>query len=330
MSATFSTPERGVLTLALSKPFYLGLACNLARSFHLRHPDTSIRFTIVTDLTDSLPGDLSWCEVVRVEPGKHGVAFKPKLSLDLLAVAPRTLFIDSDCLVYEPLDRLFTRFAGCAVATVGTEIREGEWFGDVASLCRHLEVRAIPKFNGGLYYLERGEISSSVYRRARELAGRYDELGLIRLRGHPNDELLMAAAMSLHGLAAVPDDGTFMSDPQSCPGPSSFDVLSGRRRLVNPPPPSPRHQAWYPFTTVSPAIVHFLGENALRYPYRTEAKRLECVATGTSRWLAEFVARFSVHLPGWISATAKRLLRPAYHSIFGTRPVDRTPRDQIA
>jgi len=224
-----------VLTLALGKPFYFNLACNLARSFRMWHRDDRIKFVLVTDLDKPLPADLTWCQLKRIEPGQYGAAFTPKLSLDLMVVSERTLFIDADCLVYEPLDRLFSVLAGRPVATVGTQICNGEWFGDVAMLCHRLDVSSIPKFNGGLYYLERGAASSSVFRRARELVASYDELGLVRLRGTPNDELVIASAMALHGLRAVPDDGSFMSDPQACPGPmeiNNINPVGGRERRV--------------------------------------------------------------------------------------------------
>jgi hypothetical protein len=317
-----------VLTLALGKPFYFRLACNLARSFRLWHQGNHIRFVLITDLRESLPADLSWCELVQIDPGRYGKAFKPKLSLDLMVTADRTLFIDADCLVYEGLDRMFTQFSGRPVATVGTEIRDGHWFGDVAALCRQLGVPSIPKFNGGLYYIERGDVATSVYRCARELAERYDELGLVRLRGHPNDELVMASAMSLHGLGAFPDDGSFMSDPQACPGALEVNVLTGHRRLRNPLPPSPHHRAWYPFASVSPRIVHFLDDHALRYPYRTEAARLALGAGRKPPWFANLVAIASVGFPGWAQAAIKQRLRPYFHRVFGARPIRRTFRDQ--
>jgi len=68
----------------------------------------------------------------------------------------------------------------------------------------------------------------------------------------------MAISMALHGLNAVPDDGTIMSDPQACPGGLKVDVLRGQSWLYNPPAPDPRHQSWYPFQEVRPLLVHFL------------------------------------------------------------------------
>jgi hypothetical protein len=318
--------ERAVITLALGPVMYRNMAVNLLRSIRQWHPPGDLSVTLVTDSASPLPPDLQDVSLMVLKRDELGIGFETKLHLDRLAPAPCTLFIDADCLLYEPLDRLFARLAGRPVATVGGIISEGEWFGDVGALCRQLGVPAIPKFNGGLYYIERGGTCSAVYQQARDLAGRYDELGLVRLRGRPNDELIMASAMALAGLTTVPDDGSFMSDPQACPGPMNLNILTGLRQLHNPPAPSQLHRAWYPFATVSPAIVHFLGEHAQLYPYRAEATRLSLHARGWPKPLANAWATATVQFPGWLGAFAKKTLRPLYRKIAGVRAIAPSPR----
>lgn len=320
-------PRATVITLALGRHFYLDLAINLARSFLRFHEPEDIAFRIITDRDDPLPHDLRGCERIRVNPGQFGVGFGPKLHLDQLAPGGPTLFLDSDILLYAPLDPLLAALAGKTVATIGWEISTGEWFGDVAHLCARLEVPAIPKFNGGIYYLETGSAAAAVYETAREIAGRYDELGLIRLRGHPNDELVMAGAMARHRLHPLPDDGSWMADPMACPGPLKLNVLRGRRLLINPPPPSPRHQPWNPFHQQSPALVHFLGEHALNHPYRAEALRLFLAAKGVPCSMADLIARLGILWPGNCLATAKATLRPLFHTTLGPRPIHTSPRE---
>jgi hypothetical protein len=316
----------GVITLAMGPKVYWQMAINLARSIRLWHAPRELAITIVTDRRDKLPPDLCGIEIKQLHSGELGIGFETKLHLDTLAPAEKTLFIDADCLVYSRLETLFQRAEGHPVATFGTSISEGEWFGDVKHLCATLGVSSIPKFNGGLYYLERGPASTEVYESARKLKSRYDELGLVRLRGRPNDELLVASAMALHGLPAIEDDGRYLSDPLSCQAPMSLNVLTGRRRLRNPPPPSHLHQAWYPFADVSPSIVHFLGEHVSRYPYRTEAMRLRLGALGLPHNAATLFATSAVQFPGWFASTIKRGVRPIYRQIFGTRRIAKTPR----
>lgn len=318
--------ERAVITLALGPAVYRAMAVNLARSIRRWHAPADLPIVLVTDSLEPLPPDLADVRLLKLEPHELGVGFQTKLHLDRLAPARCTLFIDADCLVYEPLDRIFSRLAGRPVATVGHAISTGEWFGDIANLCRTMGLASIPKFNGGLYYLEQGSASSAVYQQARSLVARYDELGLVRLRNQPNDELLMALSMAQAGLAAFPDDGTFMADPQSCPGPMSLDVLTGRRQLTNPPSPSPLHRDWYPFVSVAPAIVHFLGEHAQLYPYRTEAARLALRARGWPNAVSGAFASTCIQFPGWLRTSAKNLLRPLYRRILGARSIKPSPR----
>lgn len=313
--------DRAVITLALGPAIYRAMAVNLVRSIRRWHPPGTMAVTLVTDDSAPLPSDLPDVRLQVIRPAELGVGFQTKLHLDRLAPARQTLFIDADCLVYGPLDSLFARLAGRPVATVGGSMSEGEWFGDVGALCRRLGVAAIPKFNGGLYYLEPGGTASRIYAQARELAETYDDLGLVRLRGHPNDELLMAAAMALAGLQALPDDGTIMSDPLCCQGPMQVNVLRGQRRLVNPSAPSLLHQAWYPFNVVEPVIVHFLGHHVRGAIYRAEALRLNLAARGWSDACAHVAAWSGVEFPGRAKEWTKTVLRPIFHRIAGHRSV---------
>lgn len=274
-----------------------------------------------------MPPDLTWAKMLHLKAGEFGEGFSPKLSLDQLAPADQTLFIDADCLCTRNVGFVFDRCAGRPVTVVGGEIREGEWFGNVKDVCRRFGVEALPKFNGGIYYLERGEMASRVYARARELETEYDSLGLVRLRGRPNDELLLAIAMAVHGLTAVPDDGTILSSPFECPGDLSIDVIRRRASLTNPPPPDPRHRDWYPFHRVQPAVVHFLGDFHCGWQYRREAMRVLFAARGlVGKWIGRILSVLVVEWPGRLQCFLKNGLRPLYHRFFGTREVKRSER----
>ncbi len=320
-------PSRAVLTLALGKRLYAEMAYNLARSFLWWHRNNDIQFYLATDDTAPLPPDLAKIQRILLQPGQYGEGFSPKLSLDLIAPAARTLFIDADCLCVGRLDSVFAQLAGRTVGVIGGSIAEGEWFGEVAPLCRRLGVPSLPKFNGGIYYLEPGPAAREVYSQARELETRYDALGLVRLRGRPNDELLMAMAMASHGLAALPDDGTILSSPYECPGPFSLDVLRGRSSLLNPPAPHPDHRAWYPFTRVHPTVVHFLDGFNRSYQYRAEAVRLRFWASGGMvRAVVWCWSLLAVAWPGQLRERLKAGLRPLYRLVFGYRTLRRSER----
>jgi hypothetical protein len=317
--------ERAVLTLATGPRIYWQMAVNLARSIRHWHPDGSLPVFIATDSEGKVPSDLLNVSILKLRPGELGGGFRPKLHLDRLAPARQTLFIDADCLVYASLDPVFRQFSGQPVGVLAGRISGGEWFGDVARYCRELGVVALPKFNGGLYYLEPAT-AGPVYTEARTLGERYDELGLVRLRGSPNDELVMAGAMARHNLWGVPDDGSIMGDFQACPGPYRLDVLQGRRRLTNPPAGHPLHCTWSPFREIEPSIVHFLGHHTQLPAYRSEAAALDWAARGLPAILSRLAARALIRIPGECLGFAKHNLRPLYRRLFGVRSIAASDR----
>lgn len=315
------------MTIATGKKLYVDLAINLARSFFLWHPQTTISFQIVTDMPWLLPLDIVHrAEIRTVKPNELGEGFSPKLHLDKLASASQTLFIDSDCLIFSNIEHIFNLFKGKSVSVIGGYINEGEWFGDIGKVCLQFNIPHLPKFNGGLYYLEKGTTATKVYQTARMLENRYDEIGFIRLRNRPNDEVLMALAMQLHQQNPVTDDGTIMSDPQACPGRYNINIIKGIRQLINPPKNHHLHQSWYPFHQVSPAIVHFLGYYTQHYPYKREVYRLHKHLNHDLSLLTEVIAFLKIESPIRLKAFLKNKLRPFYRAAFGIRKVSSSER----
>lgn len=322
-------PDRAVFTIATGKPVYLEFAMNLARSFKHWHPRGGIRFALVTDRPEKVPSDLHDIEVIPIAKGQYGQGFSPKLYLNELAPAKQSLFVDADCLCTGSLADAFDRFEGRTVSVIGKRISQGEWFGDIQHICRQFDVEAIPKFNGGVYYLESGAACDEVYHTAQELQDKYDTIGFVRLRGSPNDEVLMALAMALHGQEALPEDGTIMNSTLASPGGLVIDVLRGVSRLYNPPS-HPEHNDWYDLEIMTPKLVHFLGYQATRHPYRREEIRLKKVmADGWPIPFADAWAAVRFSIPWLAIEQAKSAFRPLYHRLFGPREVKRGARSRF-
>jgi hypothetical protein len=314
--------KRAVLTIATGKQVYLDMAIALARSFLWWHRDDAISFHIATDIAGPLPPDLARVNVLRFEPGALGKGFSMKLKLDELAPAAQTLFIDADCLCIGPLSPVFDRFEGHAVSVVGGNVSEGEWFGDIAATRAHFGLQAMPKFNGGVYYLEPGEHAARVYARARALEGRYDELGLVRLRGCANEELLLSIAMALEGCSGIEDDGTIHGELFAAPLLHDVDVLRGLARLENPPASDPAHRAGYPVREIAPVIVHFLGDFTTKWRYRAEERVLRLVSLyRVPAPIARAWVNLAYRYPSMWLERLRDALRPIYHRLFGTRAV---------
>jgi hypothetical protein len=317
-----------VFTIAIGNPLYIRMACALARSFRLWHGNGRTAFYLITDTApDGLPRDLGWVNIIAVRAGEIGRGFASKLYLDRLAPAPHSLFVDADCLCVGSLDEAFRTFAGHAVSVIGRPIQEGNWFGNVRTACRRLGIAAMPRFNGGVYYLEPGEMCTRVFESARELAPRYADLGFQALRGQANDEVLVSAAMALHGQAPVPETGDIMNSLLAGPAGLEIDVFAGRALLKNSRQ-HPAHNPWYNLEEMRPRLVHFLGSNLETYPYRQEEWQLDLVCRGGwPRWLAKAWVRLAFSWPWLIRQKIKDVLRPAFHRFCGPRAIisDRMP-----
>lgn len=318
--------SRAILTIATGKPIYWNMARELARSFRFWNRASDIGMFILTDLDEITAPEEDGFRVLRVEKGRLGQGFSAKLHLDEFAPADQTLFVDADCLCVRPLDFIFERFAGRAVSVVGGTIAKGEWFGDVEQTCRQAGVAALPKFNGGIYYLEHGAKVSAVYQRARSLLPKYDEMGLVRLRGLPNDELLMAVAMAQENCWGIPDDGAIIGDFQATPKVNAIDVVRGICDIENPPPPDSRHRNWNELEKILPAILHFLGSHVSTPLYRREVLRVRAATDfGLPAPLASAFGAACLS-PAFVAEGLKDALRPAFHAFFGPRKVKVGPR----
>jgi len=320
--------EKSILTLACSSKLYLYLATNLARSFFRWHEDGHISFSIATDLECALPEDLRRVNRISLSHDKFGSGFSPKLFLNEIAPADQTLFVDADCLCTGNVKYIFDEFTGHSVSVIGQPVSGGEWFGDVSAICDKFDIPSMPKFNGGVYYLEPGETCDVVYETAQSLKTEYDDIGFERLRTHPNDEVLISLAMALHDQEPVPEDGTIMNSTLACPGGMEIDTLRGVSRLYNPKD-HPDHNDWYPLEEMNPALVHFLGQRTKEHPYRREAIRLKKVMRdGWPVWAADAWAALRFSMPWLAKERTKDLLRPAYHALFGPRSTPSSPESR--
>jgi hypothetical protein len=323
-----ASPQRAIFTIAIGRTIYLQMAKALARSVALWNPPATLPFYLITDARCiSLPEDLQFISLIPINSGQYGNGFTPKLHLDRFAPAVCSLFIDADCLCAGSLDPAFCAFQGRAVATIGAEIATGEWGGaDVARVCEQLKIPALPRFNGGVYYLEKREMTTQIFETARALLPKYRELGFEFLRGAANEEMLVSVAMALHGQKPITEDGTIMNSLLAAPGGIEIDVFKGRSLLRNPKS-HPRHNPWYLLEELRPSIVHFCGSDPSIYPYGREIMRLDLVLCRRwPVWLATLWTNVAVSYPLIAWMRFKDTFRPAFHRLFGPRKLRPTER----
>ena len=264
-----SEARRGILTLASGDRRYIDMAITLARSLERHSP--RLPRAVVTDSHEPLLGSL-YDQRIEIDHG-FGGPFHQKLALDRYAPFEETLFIDGDSLVVGDVEWIFDLLKEAQFGVVGQQLRGGDWHGDIDRVLRSIGREELPKFNGGIYYLRRSTVVSEVFETARALADRYEEIGLRAWRGGINEEPVLAAALSVHGVRAVDDGGRAMRTPIGMRGWLHVDVLRGSCRF---------NKAG---VEVRPAIVHFAGPFASeRDPrggfYLRERDRLERAARG--------------------------------------------------
>ena len=222
------------------------MAKRLARTLQLHDP--AVQRAVVTDRSDAELEALY--DIVLPMQTSFGGGMAQKLNLDSYAPFHRTLYIDADCFVVRSLDRTWDLFDGVPFGACGRMRTEGEYFGtDLREIRERLGITGgVPAFNGGLLYFEDTPSGHAVFRRARDLADRYRELGFADVKGRHwslSDEPCFGLAMALENLAIVPDGGSTMRTPIGMTGPLSIDVLQGYCTFIKEGEP------------VAPAVPHF-------------------------------------------------------------------------
>lgn len=246
----------GILTTCYGPAPYRRFAITLARCLRLHAPDTPR--VVVTDAPDVPELRRHYDEVVPLRP-ELGEVFLQKLHLHRYTPFERTLYIDSDSLVVEPLDHVWEAFRGRPFGVVGRQAWWNHWF-DPKRLPGERRHDRYPVFNGGLLYLGPG--GGDVLDDAASMLGHYDEWGLVRNGDHVSDEPLISIAMACAGLEAVEDGGRIMRTLAGLQGPLRVDVFragASYRKYDE---------------DVRPAVVHFAAGAWRQLEYRREELRL--------------------------------------------------------
>lgn len=196
------SPTRGFVTVATGRLKYYRMAHALLLSYRLAS-ENPLPFAILTDRKNRYTD--AFDDVVLLEDAHHSYMDK----LELLTYAPydENLFIDSDCLAFGDLNRLWSCFDSASDfsafgavlpmdATDGWFTREGA--GKYGDQLDHLVY-----FHGGIYFIRRGEKCGEIRRMAQDIAEHYRDFRF-RMFKNPADEPILALAMTVCGCLPVP------------------------------------------------------------------------------------------------------------------------------
>lgn len=305
-------PAKTVFTVALGEDKYFNMALTLARSFLANNKSQDLQFWIYTDRARALPRRLRQRIKLRtLAMPWASPSLEFKTNFDQFAPPGPSLFVDCDCLIVNDLQHVFEMFDGSEVGVAGLSVVNGEWCGaDVARVLAATGLKSMPRFNGGLYYIDRrSPLVTSIFEHARMGRAKYDGLGFVRLGKQMNDEPLNSLALARFDVKPIGDDGSIMSDV-NCDLGSRVDALGGGATIVNYPVGHPGHKWWYGNSVVHPSIVHYGSHGNRSIFLRREALKL--IAFCDWRVPRGLVARvvdpfFRLLAAAWSGPRARRL-----------------------
>ncbi len=315
---------KSVLTIAVGKQVYVDMAINLAMSYLLWNKGNGIKFILVTDRADIVKKSIIYNDIIvlEIDSKMYDDGFAIKLYLDKFVQTDETLFIDCDCLVYSDVAIVFEKFKNQDFSLIGEICENGDFFGDIFSICKNFKINYLPRFVGAIYFIKKGIVSSSIFDFARYLKPQYDDIGLIRLRNKENEEPLIAISMAKNNQKPIIDDGKLKADRMSFSSIKS-NVLYGKCELFNK---KNEYPTWNKLISSKPIITHFNASFSEQYIYKADVKRLLIFYKFKSKIAANLVASSTVYYPGLIKESIKKYLRPISHKIIGVRKVVITKR----
>ncbi|HET6226843.1 MAG TPA: hypothetical protein VFF27_11230 [Bacteroidia bacterium] len=255
--------EKGILIIAQGKQRYINMAYTIAMSIKLSNPETSL--ALVTDSTDP---ELKkyYHHIIPIDPA-FGTGFSQKIQMYTYSPFKKTMYIDVDCMVIQPIDFLWKLFDKHQVSVIGKKIFSGTFIGTtIEALKQHYSFDYLPTFNGGVYYFEKSDLASKVFKLAQEIFyQKYDTLNLWKFNGQPGDEPAMAIAMGVFQIQPVEDNRKGMYTPVGQTGIFKMDALSGYCEFY-------KHGE-----KVMPAIMHFGGGYPEAFHYQREQVKIKLV-----------------------------------------------------
>lgn len=300
-----NTNQRGILTLAYGKKRYVNMAKVLGRSLKLHNH--GVPCAIVTDSDD--PELKNLYDICIPLNQKFGKGFKQKLYIDNYSPFDETIFIDSDCIVIKKID-FWDIFADVPFGVISEGKKQtGQAFWntipDVEKIISLFQLESLTMFNGGLYYFKNNKDTAEVFKKAREIAANYDEIGLVRLRGSSNEEPIYSIALAVCGINGIEDRGLTMRTPINMIGSLEIDVLKGFCRFNSNG------------QIVEPAIMHFCGSQTSGFYYQREKLKL---------YLANQLPNINRHL---IANQINLIFLPFYPAAVGTKILRRTVKRML-
>ena len=210
MKGTFG--ERGFVTIATGHERYYALARNLLRTYRC-FTNEAVPFAIIADRENEYTAEFD--RVIVISDASNSYNDKLKLFRDL--PYEETIFIDADSLAYGNLNAWWDIFqTGGDFSLFGYAWRDLNcgrgWFVPSGMKEYQKDIRFIPDFNGGVYYMRNTETCGRVFEIANHCAARYHDY---KFNGfaEPADEPVIALGMAVCGFEPFDIPGELVFAP---------------------------------------------------------------------------------------------------------------------
>jgi hypothetical protein len=233
---------RGVFTIAIGKKF-IRQAKYLALSCLLRSPQT-LR-AVITDC-DELK---QYYDIIIPYTSDFGDPFSLKTKLHLYTPFKKTVFIDSDCLIYNNLESYWSDLKNRSFSYFGTMATEGTWYGtDIQNILKKSNISWLPKFNSGMFLFREDDLTTRIFACASNLC-ELNNIGIPFFRGAMlPDEPFLAIALSKYDQKPTVDFGRYARSLINVKKPN-VDIIKGITNFVKSG------------ESVHPFVVHFAGSS---------------------------------------------------------------------
>jgi len=288
--------EDGIVIVAHSKASYLAEAATLAKSIRRFSPTVPIALITNFDIPDRTSRTAGFSRVVQRDfTSFPGLEFK--LHLETLSpFSGSSLFLDSDSICYGDISPVFTAFSGKEFVALGKPLKDCHWFQNAARTMGSFGIHQFPFFCGDFYLFRRTPLTQQVFASAREIAGRYDALGINRLGGILNDEPVLSLAMAKHGIEAEPFGSRWILQMQA----QQLDHVDLDWTI-------PKAHAVLAGTTVCPRVVHFQAHRTRPVYYRETF----LIHTHGSRFSSKTLSRVIGNFQSLLARASRRARKTA-------------------
>lgn len=248
-------PEtKGILTIAIGKKYalqakYLALSCIVNSPHTLR--------AVITDYPDILT---NFYDQIIPYNESLGNPFYIKTCLYKYTPFEKTLYIDSDSLVFKNIDSFFEIIETTDIVYNGTKEYHGFWYVDIESEIKKLDIEWFPVFNSGMLLFKNSEITKNVFHTASTLMSEYSDSNISFFRENMlPDEPFFSMAFAKLNIAPYNDYNRFSRTLINAKK-VRLNILNGYSMFVKEGIP------------VFPLIVHFCGRFGTVFYYLQRIK----------------------------------------------------------